>query len=149
MKPTSVPAVLKELKRTFSTHPDLANDQVLRGPELSGNYRSTVLILGYSPTEGADVTVALPDPFDIVPNYEERFDIGFLISSVDGANDYDRALDEASRVLAVMSKTFAEDSTFKQTCGVLRLTAVSWWEIPTLQGAEVNLRGTITGKALL
>jgi hypothetical protein len=143
---TVVPDVLDELVRVLDAHPDMSEVQVLDGPTKSGDYKPVAMIVGFRPTEANDITVTRAAPRGYRSNDSEQYSIGFTISAVDGNNRVKAARDLARAAYEVLERILAADMKLNGVAHKLVLgPSVSWWQIPTTKGIEVNIAGEITG----
>jgi len=150
METTAVPRVIDQLVFLLRARPNLADAQVLDGPELSGNYKDLVILVGYNPDAQVDVTVTRTTR-GLVPNVEEEFELGVLINAIDGTGNVKAARDKAKAALDELAAVITtRDMTLGGTCGHIQLgTAMTWRTFPTPKGVESTLACSITGKALL
>lgn len=152
MDSTRAPFVIDRLIELLRAHPGLPPDEVivLDGPERYGDYRETVILVGFNPDAQQDV-VTVQETRGLRVNAQEEFAIGFLVNVVNGDIDVKAARDTAKSRLDVIAEILrGKDMTLDGTCGNVKLgPSLTWRTIPTEKGVEVTVAGTVTGKALL
>lgn len=145
-----VPQVIDRLVLLLRARPNLADASVLDGPEVSGNYKDVVILVGYNPDAHVDVTVTR-NTRGLVPNVDEEFEVGVLINVVDGLGNVKAARDKAKAALDELAAVITtKDMSLDGTCDHIQLgPAMTWRTFPTPKGVESTLACSITGKALL
>lgn len=149
-KPTTVHTVITRLVEVL--RPRLTGVQVLDGPQLSGDYKDTVLMIGWSDPDRSTAVVSRQAPGGIRSNDSEAWSIQCLASAVDGSTNEEaceRAREKAAGVLTAVGELVASDLSLQRTCGVVTVGDQEWWQAPTANGIEAVILFKLNGRALL
>lgn len=150
--PSLVPDVIDRIVEILRGHPNLTNVSVLDGPELSGDFKSVAMMIGYTDGDRSTATVSRVAPRGLRPNDEETFSITGVISAVDGSTNADacrKARRAAADAFAVVQEVVTTDPTLGGTCGYIAIGDQEWWQAPTPDGIEATILFRLNGKALL
>jgi len=147
---TRVPEVMARILELLTAKTDSTTQQVLDGPTVSGEYKDTVILIGYRPDAKEDVVVTRTQK-GLGANDQEFFTVGFLINAVDATGSVSGARQKAADALAVLEGILTtDDPTLGIGDGILtRLSDHSWRAIPTPKGIEQTVSGLIVGEAVL
>src|SRR5689334_12317825 len=147
---TRVPDVVDRILELLASKVDSTTQQVLDGPTVSGDYKDTVILIGYRPDAKEDIIVNRTQK-GLGPNDQEAFTVGFLINAVDATGSVSGARRKAAEALAVLEGILTtDDPTLGAGDGMMmRLGDHSWRAIPTAKGIEQTVSGLIVGEAVL